>query len=154
MGPLDIFDWLTKEEWLAILRIGLGLWWLESVRHKNLQDFLKGGSRNWVDGLVEDHPVSAFSNILKATALRNERTWVITSWMVVLGELVAGISITLGLLTFGGLILAAFLNLNYLLLAGLKDQGEQGQNLMMILIAVVLFASGAGEVWGVDAVIF
>lgn len=154
MGPLDIFDWLAKEEWLAILRIGLGLWWLESVRHKDLRNFLKGGSRNWVDGLVEEHPVAAFSKTLRATALRNERTWVITSWMVVLGELVAGVSITFGLLTFGGLILAAFLNLNYLLLAGLKDQGEQGQNLMMILIAVVLFASGAGEVWGVDAVIF
>ena len=154
MGPLDIFDWLAKEEWLAILRIGLGLWWLESVRHKDLPGFLRGGSRGWVEGLVEDHPVPAFARVLKATSLRSERTWVVTSWMVVLGEFAAGVSITLGFLTFAGLILAAFLNLNYLLLAGLKDQGEQGQNLMMLLIAVVLFATGAGDVWGVDAAIF
>ncbi len=154
MGPLDIFDWLAKEEWLAILRIGLGLWWLESVRHKDLRGFLGGDSRGWVESLVEDHPIPAFASVLKATALRSERTWVITSWLVVLGEFAAGVSITLGFLTFGGLVLAAFLNLNYLLLAGLKDQGEQGQNLMMILIAVVLFATGAGQVWGVDAAIF
>ena len=154
MEPLDIFDWLTKEEWLAILRIGLGLWWLESVRHKDLPGFLSGGSRGWVEGLVENHPIPAFAGILKATALRSERTWVITSWMVVLGEFAAGVSITFGILTFAGLVLAAFLNLNYLLLAGLKDQGEQGQNLMMILIAVVLFVTGAGQVWGVDSVIF
>ena len=144
MGPLDVFDWLAKEEWLAILRIGLGLWWLESVRHKDLPGFLRGGSRGWVEGLVEDHPIPAFAGVLKATALRSERTWVVTSWLVVLGEFAAGVSITFGFLTFGGLVLAAFLNLNYLLLAGLKDQGEQGQNLMMILIAVVLFATGAG----------
>ena len=154
MEPLDIFDWLTKEEWLAILRIGLGLWWLESVRHKDYPGFLRGGSRGWVEGLVEDHPVPAFAGILKATALRSERTWVVTSWLVVLGEFAAGVSIAFGFLTFAGLVLAAFLNLNYLLLAGLKDQGEQGQNLMMILIAAVLFLTGAGDVWSIDAAIF
>ena len=154
MEPLDIFGWLTKEEWLAILRIGLGLWWLESVRHKDYPAFLRGGSRGWVEGLVADHPLPAYAHILKRTALRSERTWGVTSWLVVLGELAAGLSLTLGLLTFAGLILAAFLNLNYLLLAGLRDQGEQGQNLMMILIAVVLFATGAADVWSVDAAIF
>jgi len=154
MPPLDIFDWLAKEEWLAILRIGLGLWWLESVRHKDLPGFLRGGSRGWVEGLVEDHPIPAFGRVLKATALRSERSWVVVSWMVVLGEFAAGVSITFGFLTFAGLVLAAFLNLNYLLLAGLKDQGEQGQNLMMLLIAVVLFVTGSGAVWGIDAAIF
>ena len=154
MEPLDIFDWLTKEEWLAILRIGLGLWWLESVRHKDLPGFLRGGSRGWVEGLVENHPLPAFAGVLRATSLRSERTWVITSWLVVLGELAAGVSVTFGLLTFAGLALGAFLNLNYLLLAGLTDQGEQGQNLMMLLIAAVLFVTGAGGTWGLDAAVF
>ncbi len=154
MDPLDTFGWLTREEWLAILRIGLGLWWLESVRHKDLPGFLRGGARGWVEGLVESHPLPAFAGMLRATSLRSERAWVITSWLVVLGEFAAGVSVTFGLLTFAGLALGAFLNLNYLLLAGLTDQGEQGQNLMMLLIAVVLFATGAGGTWGVDAAIF
>ena len=29
--------WLTGAEWAAVLRIGLGLWWLESFRHKNFE---------------------------------------------------------------------------------------------------------------------
>jgi len=47
-----------------------------------------------------------------------------------------------------------FLNLNYLLLAGLRDQGEQGQNLLMILIEVVVIATGAGRIWGIDGLLF
>lgn len=152
--PLDVFGWLTKEEWLALLRIGLGLWWLESVRHKDLRGFLRGDARGWVEGLAADHPLPAYARLLRATSLRSERAWVVTSWLVVLGEFAAGASIAFGFLTFVGLALGAFLNLNYLLLAGLRDQGEQGQNLMMLLIAVVLFVTGAGGTWGVDAALF
>ena len=152
--PLDVFGWLTKEEWLALLRIGLGLWWLESVRHKDLRGFLRGDARGWVEGLAADHPLPVYARLLRATSLRSERAWVATSWLVVLGEFAAGVSVTFGILTFAGLALGAFLNLNYLLLAGLRDQGEQGQNLMMLLIAVVLFVTGAGGTWGVDAALF
>ena len=152
--PLDVFGWLTKEEWLALLRIGLGLWWLESVRHKDLRGFLRGDAHGWVEGLAADHPLPAYARLLRATSLRGERAWVVTSWLVVLGEFAAGASIAFGFLTFAGLALGAFLNLNYLLLAGLRDQGEQGQNLMMLLIAVVLFVTGAGGTWGVDAALF
>ena len=154
MDPQDIFDWLTKEEWLAILRIGLGLWWLESVRHKDVPGFLRGESQGWVEGLVADHPVPAFANVIRKVSLRSDRAWVVTSWLVVLGEFSVGVSVTFGFLTFAGLAVGAFLNLNYFMLAGLKDQGEQGQNLMMFLISVVLFATAAGQTWGVDAALF
>jgi thiosulfate dehydrogenase [quinone] large subunit len=152
---VDIFDWLTKAEWLAILRIGVGLWWLESVRHKNLRDFLGGGSMGWVESLTKDHPFPAFANMIRRVSLSSRRRRVVTSWLVVLGELGAGISLALGFLTPAGAVLAMFLNLNYFLLAGLKgDYGEQGQNLMMILIEAVVFATAAGMVWGIDAKLF
>lgn len=152
---MDIFDWLTKAEWLAILRIGVGLWWLESVRHKNLRDFLGGGSMGWVESLTKDHPFPAFANMIRRVSLSSRRRRVVTSWLVVLGELGAGISLALGFLTPAGAVLAMFLNLNYFLLAGLKgDYGEQGQNLMMILIEAVVFATAAGMVWGIDAKLF
>lgn len=151
---MDIFDWLTKEEWLAILRIGIGLWWLESVRHKNLPDFVKGGAMGWVESLTRDHPIPPFARMVQSVSLSSPRRRVVTSWLVVLGEFSVGVSLALGFLTPVGLIVGAFLNLNYLLLAGLKDQGEQGQNLMMLLIEVVLFATAAGTVWGVDAKLF
>ncbi len=151
---MDIFDWLTRAEWLAILRIGVGLWWLESVRHKDLRDFVKGGSMGWVESLTKDHPIPAFANTIRRTSLSSPRRRVVTSWLVVLGELGAGLSLTFGFLTPAGLVLAVFLNANYLLLAGLKDYGEQGQNTMMILIEVVLFATAAGMTWGIDAALF
>ena len=103
---------------------------------------------------MTDHPVPPFANLIKATSLGSERAWVVTSWLVVLGEFSVGLSVTFGLFTFAGLALGAFLNLNYLLLAGLKDQGEQGQNLMMLLISVILFVTAAGQTWGVDTAIF
>ncbi|MBI2767758.1 MAG: DoxX family protein [Chloroflexi bacterium] len=154
MPDKDIFDWLTNAEWLAILRIGVGLWWLESVRHKDLPNFLRGGAMNWVESLTRDHPIPPFANTIRRVSLSSQRRRVVTSWLVVLGESAAGVSLVLGFLTPAGLVLAVFLNANYFLLAGLKDQGEQGQNLMMILSEVVLFATGAGMTWGIDAALF
>ena len=151
---MDIFDWLDLHEWLAILRIGVGLWWLESVRHKDIPDFLRGGSMGWVESLTENHPIPAFARTIRTVSLSSQRRRVVTSWLVVLGETACGISLVLGFLTPAGLILATFLNLNYLLLAGLRDYGEQGQNTMMLLCNVVLFATGAGMTWGIDAVLF
>lgn len=147
---MDIFDWLNLGEWLALLRIGLGLWWLESVRHKDLPNFLKGGAMGWVEGLTKDHPIPAFASTIQKVSLSSPRRRVITSRLVVLGEFSVGVSLVLGFFTPIGLLVGFFLNLNYLLLAGLKDQGEQGQNLMMILISVVLFATGVWRIWALD----
>ncbi len=150
----DIFGWLTLAEWLAVLRIGVGLWWLESVRHKDLPRFLRGSAMNWVESLTKDHPVPPFASVLRRVSLSSRRRRLVTSWLVVSGEFCVGVSLTLGLLTPAGLVVGLFLNLNYLVLAGLKDQGEQGQNLMMILGEVVLLATGAGMTWGFDAALF
>jgi thiosulfate dehydrogenase [quinone] large subunit len=151
---VDIFGWLTKEEWLAVLRIGVGLWWLESVRHKDLPNFLRGSAMNWVESLTKDHPVPPFARAVQRISLSSRRRRVVTSWLVVLGETTAGLSLALGFLTPAGAVLGLFLNANYLLLAGPKDQGEQGQNLMMILSEVVILATAAGMTWGLDAALF
>lgn len=152
---MDIFDWLTHAEWLAILRIGLGAWWLESVRHKNLREFLAGGSMGWVESLTKDHPLPWFAGMVRSMSLATERRRKVTSWLVVLGEFGVGLSLLLGFLTPAGAVVAVFLNLNYFLLAGVPgDYGEQGQNLMMMLMAVVVFATGAGMTWGLDAALF
>jgi thiosulfate dehydrogenase [quinone] large subunit len=151
---VDIFDWLTHAQWLAIMRIGVGLWWLESVRHKNLRDFLGGGSMGWVESLTANHPIPPFANMIRRTSLSSNRRRKVTSWLVVLGEFAVGVSLVLGFLTPAGLLVGIFLNLNYFLLAGLRDYGEQGQNLMMILAQIVLFTTGAGMTWGIDAALF
>jgi hypothetical protein len=40
---MDIFHWLTLEQWLALLRMGIGLWWIKSVLHKEYPKFVKTG---------------------------------------------------------------------------------------------------------------
>ncbi|MPZ23296.1 MAG: DoxX family protein [Dehalococcoidia bacterium] len=151
---MDIAGWLSNDQWLAILRIGVGVWWLESVRHKDLAGFLRGDSMQWVESLTRDHPIPAFAAVIRGLALSSQRRRLVASWLVVAGETSVGLSLVLGLLTPVGALVAIFLNLNYLLLAGLRDQGEQGQNLMMILIEVVVLATAAGMTWGLDAALF
>lgn len=152
---MGTFDWLTLQEWFAVLRIGVGLWWLESVRHKPLRGFVKGGAMGWVESLVGDnHPVPAYARFIRKTVLATPRRRVINSWLVVLGETAVGLSLVLGFLTPAGLIVGLFLNLNYLLLVGLTDQGEQGQNLTMALATVVLFGAASWRVWALDNVLF
>ena len=141
---------MNARHWLALLRIGVGLWWLESVRHKNLPDFLRGGAMDWVESLTKDHPIPAFARQIQRLSLASQRRRVATSWLVVAGELLVGLSLTLGLFTPLGAAGGIFLNLNYLLLAGLKDQGEQGQNLMMLLSEAVILGSDAGRTWSLD----
>jgi thiosulfate dehydrogenase (quinone) large subunit len=153
-GVHNVLGWLSLREWLAILRIGIGLWWLESVRHKNLREFLRGSSMNWVEKLTRDHPVPAYAALVRRSSLGSQRSRLVTSYLIVAGESCVGVSLALGLLTVLGAIVGLFLNLNYLLLAGLTDQGEQGQNLMMILIEIVVLATGAGMTWGIDGKLF
>jgi thiosulfate dehydrogenase [quinone] large subunit len=150
----DALGWLTLHEWLAILRIGVGLWWLESVRHKDLPNFLRGSAMNWVESLTAKHPLPAFAGVIRRASLSSPRRRIVTSWLVVLGEFCVGVSLTLGLVTPAGAIVGLFLNTNYLLLAGLTDQGEQGQNLMMILSEVVILFTAAGTTWGIDGLFF
>jgi uncharacterized membrane protein YphA (DoxX/SURF4 family) len=150
----DALHWLTLREWLAILRIGVGLWWLESVRHKELRGFLRGGAMNWVESLTTNHPIPPFAHMIQRVSLSSHRRRIVTSWLVVMGEFSVGVSLTFGLLSTVGAIVGLFLNLNYLLLAGLTDQGEQGQNLMMILSEVVILFTAASTTWGLDGIWF
>ncbi len=152
---MGIFDWLTLLEWFAVLRIGVGLWWLESVRHKPLRSFLRGGAMGWVEKLVTgDHPVPPYARFIQRFVLASETRRVWNSRLVVAGEAAVGVSLVLGLLTPLGLAVGLFLNVNYLLLVGLTDQGEQGQNLMMILAQAVLLGAGAWGAWSLDNLIF
>ena len=150
-------DALGYGEWLAVLRIGIGLWWLKSVFHKNIRDFVGGGMVTWTSELAANHPWSGFGNAIKRMVTSNA-AWF--PFLIVLGEFAVGVGLTLGLLTPISALFGIFLNINYLLLAGvkLKDPSlnpcfrvEQGQNWTMILAQLIIFATGAGAVWGFDS---
>ena len=48
--------WLTTAQWLAVLRIGLGLWWIKSFLHKDLGAWLtRGAGIAWGGSVAEKH---------------------------------------------------------------------------------------------------
>lgn len=77
--------WLGGAEWLALLRIGLGLWWLESWRHKDKKGwFERGTGIAWAADVASKHRWNAvrsgFDTIVAPRPGR-WRTWSCTrSW--------------------------------------------------------------------------
>lgn len=152
----DIFGWLTAAQWFAFLRIVLGLWWLESVRHKNLRRFIDHDMVAFTVSLADHHQFPEFGKVVKQVVLANRRWF---PYMIVTAEVVLGLGLTLGFLTPIVALGSIFLTLNYLLLAGLPPRDisvypayevEQGQLIMMLAIAIVTFFMGAGCTWGID----
>ncbi len=155
----DVFGFLEVGQWLALLRIAIGLWWVKSVLHKPLRNFLDESMVSWTLSLADNHPVPAYGKIIRRTVEPNA-SWF--PYLVIAGEAAVGIGLTLGFLTPVSLLVAIFLNLNYLGLAGVRPkdrsvnaayQCEQGQNLIMIAAQIVLFMMAAGSIWSVDALL-
>lgn len=153
----DFLNIFSVEQGLALLRIGIGLWWLKSVWHKPYPGFLKSGMANWTVRLGENHPVPWFGKLIGNMVDKN-RTWF--PYLVVLGELAVGLGMVFGFLTPLALVVGTFLNLNYVALAGVKPKDksvnecyecEQGQNWNMIVPQLVLLFTGSWGLWSVDA---
>lgn len=152
----DIFGFLSTNQWLAVLRIGIGLWWLKSFLHKPHKEFLRGQMADWTLALAENHPSPTFGRFMKSIVEPN-RSWF--PYLVLAGELAVALGLIFGFLTPVALLVALFLNLNYITLAGARPkdlsvnpayQCEQGQNWNMLVAEVTLFALGAWGAWSLD----
>ncbi|HXW33715.1 MAG TPA: hypothetical protein VEJ87_03985 [Acidimicrobiales bacterium] len=142
--------WLSGAEWVAVLRIGLGLWWLESFRHKNLEAWIKRQAGiNWAADIASKHKWAAVRTGFDTVVKPRPKAM---TWVVLMSELSLGLGITLGFLTPIALFASIALNLLYFGLM-IHDWAEQGQNYMMILAAVVCLGAHAWQVWSLDHVI-
>ncbi|MEU1617611.1 DoxX family protein [Streptomyces sp. NPDC005722] len=140
--------WLTGAEWLAVLRIGLGLWWLESWRHKDKKGwFERGTGIAWAAGVAAEHRWTAVRNGFSVLVAPRPK---LMAHVVVHAELAIGLGLAFGLLTPIALAGGAVLNLLYLVLM-IHDWAEQGQNAMMILASVVLLFAMGWQAWSLDS---
>ncbi|EGX55036.1 hypothetical protein SZN_34902 [Streptomyces zinciresistens K42] len=139
--------WLTGAQWLAVLRIGLGLWWLESWRHKDRRTWREGAGITWAAGVAADHRWSAVRSGFETVVAPRPR---VMAYVVLYAELALGLGLVLGFLTPVALIGALLLNLLYFVLM-IHDWAEQGQNSMMALICVVALFGMSWQSWSVDA---
>ncbi|GAA4099357.1 DoxX family protein [Streptomyces sp. NPDC058961] len=141
--------WLSGAEWFAVLRIGLGLWWLESWRHKDKKDWFAGGGIRWAAGIAEKHRWtvvrSGFDLVVRPRP-------VAMAYVVAYAELALGLGLIVGFLTPIALICGLVLSLVYLVLM-IHDVAEQGQNLMMALISLVALLGMGWQVWSLDSVL-
>jgi thiosulfate dehydrogenase [quinone] large subunit len=139
---------LSTAHWLAVLRIGLGLWWLESWRHKDKRGWLQRGTGiAWAKSVAEGHKWTFVkTGFAKVVEPRPKPM----AYIVVFSELAIGLGVTLGLLTPIALVGGLLLNIMYFMLM-IKDWAEQGQNSMMALIAVVCIFAQANQTWSLDS---
>jgi thiosulfate dehydrogenase [quinone] large subunit len=138
---------LTAPHWAAVLRIGLGLWWLESFRHKNLEAWIKRQAGiKWAADIAGKHRWSIVRKGFEVTVKPHPQAM---TWVVLSSELALGLGLTLGFLTPVAAFASIALNLLYFVLM-IHDWAEQGQNLMMVLAAAVVLGLHGGQTWSID----
>ncbi|MFF8958772.1 DoxX family protein [Streptomyces sp. NPDC014894] len=139
--------WLTGTEWLAVLRIGLGLWWLESWRHKDRKGwFERGTGIAWAREVADRHRWAPVTKGFHAVVAPRPRAM---AYLVVYAELAVGLGLVAGFLTPVALVGGLLLNLLYLVLM-IHDWAEQGQNAMMALISLVALLALSWQTWSLD----
>jgi thiosulfate dehydrogenase (quinone) large subunit len=132
---------------LAAIRIGVGLYFLSFALPKLTGDFLTGGNslgQQLQQGLPRAE--AFYQPLLNSMVLPHIGA---VAALVGLGELVVGVSLTLGLLTRAGAIVGIWLNLNYMLSKGLLSPAGSVDRLF-VLIELCLAIGAAGLVWGLD----
>src|SRR2546421_2507305 len=147
MRPVKGTTWLDGREWLAVLRIGLGLWWAESFRHKNKAAwFQRGSGIAWAKSVAEKHRWAFVRRGFDTMVAPRPKAM---SYVVVFGELAIGLGLIVGFLTPIAAAAGLLLNLVYFVLM-IHDWAEQGQNSMMALISVVILGTHAWATWSLD----
>ncbi|MFI6657461.1 DoxX family protein [Streptomyces sp. NPDC050523] len=140
--------WLGGAEWLAVLRIGLGLWWLESWRHKDRKAwFERGTGIAWAASIAAKHRWNAVRSGFEVMVAPRPRTM---AYVVVYAELAIGLGLVAGFLTPVALVGGLLLNVLYFTLM-IHEVAEQGQNSMMALMSVVALFAMSWQTWSLDS---
>lgn len=139
---------MSAQEWLAVLRIGVGLWWLESWRHKDKAAwFERGAGISWAASVAEKHRWPFVGKAFAVTVAPRPK---LMAYLVVFGELAVGLGLVAGFLTPVAAAAGLLLNVSYFVLM-IHDWAEQGQNSMMALIEVAILGGAAWNAWSLDA---
>jgi thiosulfate dehydrogenase [quinone] large subunit len=143
---MELFG-IDPQQWVAVLRIGVGLWWFESWRHKNKEAwFERGAGISWAASVAEKHRWPFVKRGFDTVVAPRPKQM---SYLVVFGELAIGLGLILGFLTPVAAIAGMLLNVLYFVLM-IHDWAEQGQNSMMFLAQLVVLGTQAWETWSLD----
>ncbi|MDD4933772.1 MAG: DoxX family membrane protein [Methylacidiphilaceae bacterium] len=154
----------VADRWLAVLRIVMGLLFVESGVHKLSWAGARGGlpipavSQRWQQALpkrllefAEKNPIGWYRAFLYHAAIPNSRLF---AALVAWGELLLGLALALGLLarlaSFAGVFLAG----NYFLADFWMGPCQRNLGLLLLVIFLILGCADAGRRWGLDGRLF
>ncbi|MGH7525426.1 MAG: DoxX family protein [Gemmatimonadales bacterium] len=147
-------------QWLAALRIAVGLYFLKSIVTK-MSIGLAGGflpipvvSERWISVMpkivtkqASENPIAFYRQFLEGTVLTHGELFAhLTAW----GEMVVGLGFTLGLLTGVASLVGLVLVTNYGLATQWMSPGQQGFHLLLFVVMLAFFFARAGRIWGLD----
>ena len=148
-------------EWLAVLRIVVGLYFVKSLVTK-MSIVMLGGvlpipvvSERWLEVMpkivtrqASENPIAFYKQFLEGTVIPNSNVFApLTAW----GETVVGIGLTLGLLTGLASIVGLLLVVNYGLATQWMSPGQQGFHIVLFFLMLAFFFARVGRTWGLDA---
>lgn len=142
---------------LAVLRIVLGVWLLREAMAHMAWAVGPWAAPAWVNALSAalaeqalTHPALWARVLIQQILLPNVGLY---AGITVVVQLVAGLSLTFGLLTVAGGVLALLLGLLQGALTYHTGQAVLGYYLLLCLLAAVLALTRAGRQWGLDALL-
>ena len=147
-------------EWLAVLRIVVGLYFVKSLVTKMSLVMLGGVlpipavSERWFEVMpkivtrqASENPIAFYKHFLENTVLPNSSLFAqLTAW----GETAVGVGLTLGLLTGLASLAGLVLVLNYGLATQWMSPSQQGFHIVLFFLMLAFFFARAGRTWGVD----
>jgi uncharacterized membrane protein YphA (DoxX/SURF4 family) len=147
-------------EWLAVLRIVVGLYFVKSLVTK-MSLAMVGGilpvpvvSERWLTVMpkivtrqASENPLHFYKQFLEGTVLPHSNVFAqLTAW----GETVTGFGLTLGLLTGLASLVGLILVINYGLATQWMSPGQQGFHLVLFFLMLTFFMARAGRTMGLD----
>lgn len=138
---------ISASHGMALVRIGFGLYFVSHALEKTTRGWLTdaGPLEEFLQrGLPRAEPV--YRPFLEGTVLPNSALF---AQLVVLGEWVAGICLTLGILTRLGALTSMWLVGNFMLFKGMLN-GMGSNDRLFFLASLAIALTAAGLTWGFD----
>jgi thiosulfate dehydrogenase [quinone] large subunit len=150
----------SPERWLAVLRIAVGVWFAKAIFTKLSVTLAWGflpipiASDRWIHVMptlvgkyAEGNPVGFFREFLQSTVVTHAQLF---AQLTAFGEAAVGLGLVFGCLTMLASSIGLVLVVNYGLAVQWQGSAQQGFHYTLIVTLVVILATRAGRVWGVD----
>jgi len=133
---------------LVILRVHLGVIFLITVSGKIFRASpFSGEMVSYLQGYSMRNASSPYREFIQQFVLPHSSLF---SYLVMTGEVVAGICLLLGLCTRVGATVAMFLFLNFMLSKGRLFWSPDSEDAAVFFSALVVLIGAAGRAWGLD----